>query len=108
MSEVKIHKKWLRTTETTPRVEKEQPVRHGIEPLLCDACKRGFIPANGAQVYCTAPNCVRDRATKRQQERRRLQQMLAEADQKRQEYDAIGKAQMAEAKRAFRETRGLS
>ena len=76
---MKIHANWLRATEPPPRVEKEQPVRHGIEPLLCDACKRGFVPANAAQVYCTAPNCVRDRATKRQRERRRLQQMMQDA-----------------------------
>ena len=103
---MKIHANWLRTTEPTPRVEKEQPVRHGIEPLLCDACKRGFVPTNGAQVYCTAPNCVRDRATKRQQERRRLQQMMEDAERKKQEYNAIGKAQITAVKRAFRETKG--
>ena len=72
----RIHGGWLAQEKPRPRVEKEQPVRHGIEPRLCESCKRGFIPANAAQVYCTAPNCVRDRATKRQQERRKLQQMM--------------------------------
>ena len=105
---MKIHANWLRTTEPTPRVEKEQPVRHGIPPQECSACHDYFIPANGAQVYCTRPECVTRRDRQRQQERRRLQKMLAEADQKKQEYDAIGKAQMAEVKRMFRETRNLS
>ena len=86
----RIHDGWLRTTEPPPRVEKEQPVRHGIEPLLCDACKRGFIPANGAQIYCNEPNCKRERDRKRQQERRRLQQMMAAAERKKQQYDGTG------------------
>ena len=104
---MKIHANWLRTTEAPARVEKEQPVRHGIEPRLCESCKRGFIPANAAQIYCTAPNCVRDRATKRQQERRHLQQMMADAERKKQQHDGIGKAQMSEVKRAFRKARGI-
>lgn len=78
----RIRDGWFRTTEPPKRVKKEQPVQNGIEPRLCESCKRGFIPANAAQVYCTAPNCVRDRATKRQQERRRLQKMMAEAERK--------------------------
>ena len=101
----RIHDGGLRTTEPTPRVEKEQPARHGIPPQECSACHDYFIPANAAQIYCTRPNCKRDRANRRQQERRRLQAMLAAADQKRQ-HDGIGKAQMAEVKRVFRETRG--
>ena len=103
---MKIHANWLAQEKPTPRVGKEKPVRHGIEPLLCESCKRDFIPANGQQVYCAAPNCVRNRAAKRQQERRRLQQMMADAERKKKKkYDSMAKAQITEVKRAFRETR---
>lgn len=106
----RIHDGWLRTTKPPAKAyapDKPKPDRHGIEPRLCNACKRGFVPVNADQMYCTTPNCVRDRDAKRQQERQRLHQMMEDADAKKQKHDGIGKAQMAEVKRVFRERKGI-
>ena len=105
---MRIHEGWLAQEKPQPQVKKEQPVRHGIEPQECSACHDYYIPANAAQVFCTRPNCVRDRATKRQQERRRLQRWMKDAERKKKQYDGMAKAQVAAVKRAFREARSLN
>ena len=108
----RIHDGWLRTTKPKAPAKAYTPVeadkRPGIPPMECEACHDYYVPKRAGQKYCTRPECVtrRDRATKRQQERRHLQQMMADAERKKQEYNAIGKAQITAVKRAFRETKG--
>ena len=108
-----IHKNWLRPFD--PREWKmkrawlsEKAARDGVEPRVCDYCEQEYTPRQVQQATCGSDECRADHERTGARERARLRKMLAEADQKRQEYDGIGKAQMAEVKRAFRETRNLS
>lgn len=81
---MKIHANWIRTTEPTPRVEKEQPVQNGIPPMECEACHDYYVPKRAGQKYCTRPECVTRRDRQRQQERRqeRRQRNLPNAERK--------------------------
>lgn len=93
---MKIHANWLRATGTT-----------GTATRKCEWCKRPFNHGNSRRMFCGERDCDRERDKERKREAVRLREMFQEADAKRKKYDGIGKAQMAEVKRAFRETRGL-
>lgn len=67
-----------------------------------------YTPRQVQQATCGSDECRADHERTGARERASLRKMLAAADQKRQEYDGIGKAQMAEVKRTFREARSLN
>ena len=90
---MKIHDNWFRRPPVTSN-------------RTCEWCKRPFSHGNSRRMFCGEADCDRERDKERKREAVRLREMLQEADAKRKKHDAIGKAQMAEVKRVFRETKG--